>query len=126
MIFLASLSVSLNIRTSSSLIGPLTFRVNILPLSFPSRIFTLTWVISPATPVLPIIWIICAGYKRKFIEECFIKDPSVKVVNTGLKTESGSRIKKIRNEMNIIKIKKGYHGSLKKFQNNIINIKNYL
>ena len=54
-IFLASRSVSRNNSTSASLIGPLTFLVRMRPFSFPSRIFTLTCVISPATPVLPTI-----------------------------------------------------------------------
>ena len=46
---------------SASLIGPFTFLVRILPFSLPSRILTLTWVISPATPVLPTICTTSAG-----------------------------------------------------------------
>jgi hypothetical protein len=41
--------------------GPFTFLVRILPFSFPSRILTLTCVISPATPVRPTIWTTSAG-----------------------------------------------------------------
>src|ERR1041385_5265669 len=54
-IFLASLSVSLNMRISFILTEPLTFLVRIRPLSFPSKTFTLTWITSPAIPVLPTI-----------------------------------------------------------------------
>lgn len=46
---------------SASLIGPFTLRVRMRPFSFPSRIFTLTCVISPATPVRPTIWTTSAG-----------------------------------------------------------------
>jgi hypothetical protein len=46
---------------SASLIGPFTFLVRMRPFSLPSRILTLTWVISPATPVLPTIWTTSAG-----------------------------------------------------------------
>ena len=63
-IFLASRSVSRSIKTSPILTGPFTFRVRILPLSRPSRSFTLTCVISPATPVLPTTWMISAGVTR--------------------------------------------------------------
>ena len=61
LIFLASRSVSRNNSMSAILIGPLTFLVRILPFSFPSRILTLTCVISPATPVRPTIWTTSAG-----------------------------------------------------------------
>ena len=67
LIFLASLSVSRSIRTSPILTGPFTFRVRILPLSRPSSNFTLTCVISPATPVLPTTWIISAGVTRSSV-----------------------------------------------------------
>ncbi len=46
---------------SASLTGPFTFLVRILPFSLPSSILTLTWVISPATPVRPTIWTTSAG-----------------------------------------------------------------
>jgi hypothetical protein len=54
LIFLASLSVSLSINMSWTRTGPLTLRVMMRPLSFPSRILTRTWLISPVTPVRPI------------------------------------------------------------------------
>jgi len=46
---------------SASLTGPFTFLVRMRPFSFPSRILTLTCVISPATPVRPTIWTTSAG-----------------------------------------------------------------
>jgi hypothetical protein len=61
LIFLASLSVSLSMRMSCSRTGPLTFRVMIRPLSLPSSMRTRTWMISPVTPVCPMIWMISAG-----------------------------------------------------------------
>ena len=61
LIFLASLSVSLNIRTSATRTGPFTFLVMILPFSLPSKSRTRTWLISPVVPVRPIIWITSAG-----------------------------------------------------------------
>lgn len=54
-IFFASLSVSRSIRMSCTRTGPLTLRVMILPLSLPSIIRTRTCVISPVTPVRPMI-----------------------------------------------------------------------
>ena len=48
-------------RTSWIRTGPLTLREIIRPLSFPSRMRTLTWLISPVTPVRPMTWIISAG-----------------------------------------------------------------
>src|SRR5574344_1409328 len=53
--FLASLDVSLSMRMSPILTGPMRFLVMILPLSRPSRTRTLTWVASPVIPVLPMI-----------------------------------------------------------------------
>ena len=61
LIFLASRSVSRSIRISFSRIGPLMFRVIILPLSRPSRTRTLTCMTSPVTPVRPITWVTSAG-----------------------------------------------------------------
>jgi len=46
---------------SAILMGPFTFLVRMRPFSLPSKIFTLTWVISPATPVRPTIWTTSAG-----------------------------------------------------------------
>ena len=51
--FLASLDVSLSMRMSPILTGPMMFLVMILPLSRPSSTRTLTWVASPVIPVLP-------------------------------------------------------------------------
>jgi glucose-1-phosphate cytidylyltransferase len=42
-------------------------------------------------------FIICSGYKRHVINNYFIDDHSVDVINTGIKNESGSRLKKIKN-----------------------------
>ena len=61
LIFLASLSVSRSIKISPVRIGPLMFLVMTRPLSRPSKILTLTWMTSPVTPVLPIIWVTSAG-----------------------------------------------------------------
>ena len=61
LIFLASRSVSLSKRTSSTRTGPFTLREMIRPLSLPSSMRTLTWEISPVTPALPMTWITCAG-----------------------------------------------------------------
>lgn len=41
-------------------------------------------------------FIICSGYKRKIIEKYFKKNKKIKVVNTGLKTQTGARLKKIK------------------------------
>ena len=60
-IFFASLSVSLSIRMSCARTGPLTFRVIMRPLSFPSKMRTRTCEISPVTPVRPITWITSDG-----------------------------------------------------------------
>ena len=61
LIFFASLSVSRSMRTSLSLIGPLTFLVIIRPLSRPSNTLTRTWMTSPVTPVRPITCVTSAG-----------------------------------------------------------------
>jgi hypothetical protein len=50
---LASLSHSINSKTSLTLTGPLTFLTKVLPVSFPEVKITLTWVIPPRDPVLP-------------------------------------------------------------------------
>ena len=34
-------------------------------------------------------FIICSGYKRKIIEKYFKKNKKIKVINTGLKTQTG-------------------------------------
>ena len=60
-IFLASLSVSLSIKMSWVLTGPLTLRVMMRPLSFPSKMRTLTCAISPVTLVRPMTCITSAG-----------------------------------------------------------------
>ena len=49
-----------SVRMSDILTEPFTFLVRILPLSLPSSIFTLTWITSPAIPVLPTICITSA------------------------------------------------------------------
>ena len=41
-------------------------------------------------------FIVCAGYKQNFIQEYFKDDSSVNVVDTGLETQTGARIKKIK------------------------------
>ena len=40
--------------------------------------------------------IICGGYKKEIIQNYFKKKKNIYVANTGLKTETGSRIKKIK------------------------------
>lgn len=42
-------------------------------------------------------FIICAGYKKIFIEKYFADHKNVNVVYTGLKAQTGTRIKRIRN-----------------------------
>jgi len=64
LIFLASRSVSRRSSMSSMRTGPFTFRVMIRPLSLPSSILTLTCMISPVSPVLPMIWMTVAGVRR--------------------------------------------------------------
>jgi hypothetical protein len=63
LIFLASLSVSLSMRMSFVRTGPFTFLVMMRPLSLPSSTRTLTCVIWPVVPVLPIIWMTSAGIR---------------------------------------------------------------
>lgn len=41
-------------------------------------------------------FIICSGYKRKIIEKYFKKNKRIKVINTGLKTQTAARLKKIK------------------------------
>ena len=41
-------------------------------------------------------FILCAGYKKKIIFNYFKKHKYIKVIDTGLKTQSGARIKKIK------------------------------
>lgn len=64
LIFLASLSVSRRSKISSILIGPLTLRVMIRPLSLPSSILTRTCITSPVKPVLPRIWMTVEGVSK--------------------------------------------------------------
>ena len=42
-------------------------------------------------------FIICAGYKKIFIEKYFVDHKNVNVVDTGLKAQTGTRIKRIKN-----------------------------
>jgi len=42
-------------------------------------------------------FIVCAGYKQTIIKKYFANHENVNVVNTGLYTQTGARIKKIRN-----------------------------
>jgi len=70
LIFLASLSVSLSMSVSCSRIGPLTLRVIMRPLSFPSSMRTRTWMISPVTPVCPMIWMTSAGVSSLVVSFC--------------------------------------------------------
>ena len=44
-------------------------------------------------------FIILSGYKSRIIENYFQKNKNVKVINTGVKTFTGSRIKKIQNHI---------------------------
>jgi hypothetical protein len=60
-IFFASRSVSLSMSMSWTLMGPLTFLEMMRPLSRPSRMRTRTCVISPVTPVRPMIWMTSEG-----------------------------------------------------------------
>ncbi len=41
-------------------------------------------------------FIICSGYKKEIIENYFISVKKVQVINTGLETQTGARIKKIK------------------------------
>ncbi len=41
-------------------------------------------------------FIICSGYKRQIIENYFKKNSKIKVINTGLKTQTAARLKKIK------------------------------
>jgi hypothetical protein len=75
LIFLASRSVSRSINTSAILTGPLTFLVKIRPLSRPSRSFTRTCVISPATPVLPTTCMTSAGVTRSSVRVLMLLHP---------------------------------------------------
>src|SRR3989344_3829988 len=63
--FLASISVSLNIKMSFNRTGPFTFLERILFASLPSRIFHRTWMFSPRVPVLQIISSTRAGPRGK-------------------------------------------------------------
>ena len=40
--------------------------------------------------------IICAGYKKEILQKYFIKKKFIKVIDTGLKTQTAARIKKIK------------------------------
>ncbi len=40
--------------------------------------------------------IVCAGYKKEILQKYFIKKKFIKVIDTGLKTQTAARIKKIR------------------------------
>ena len=45
-------------------------------------------------------FIICSGYKKNKIEEYFKNNNNIKVIDTGLQTQTGARIKKIKQDKN--------------------------
>ena len=45
-------------------------------------------------------FIICSGYKKNKIEEYFKNNNNIKVIDTGLQTQTGARIKKIKKFLN--------------------------